>query len=127
MRDDLPALREAFLMAYRTAYGYASNDEVEVVNLRLTARIVRTRPLNFLALNTDTGSGDRGCVRQTYMNRAEGWLDTPVIERAAFEGAREGPLILESGDATIVVPPGSLATVDTAGDVIVTISPTGGW
>ncbi len=126
-RDDLPALREAFLMAYRSAYGYASNDEVEVVNVRLTVRVVRTRPLDFLALNTATGCGGRGYWRPTYMNRAGGWLDTPVIERAAFEGAHEGPLILESGDATIVVPPGALATLDTAGDVIVTISPTGGW
>lgn len=128
MPDDLPALREVFLAAYRTAYGYASNDEVELVNIRLTVRVVRTRSLDFLALHTAADSGVRGYyVRSTYMNRLEGWLDTPVIDRAAFDGTCAGPLILESSDATIVVPTGALATVDAAGNVIVTISPTGGW
>jgi N-methylhydantoinase A len=42
-----------------------------------------------------------------------------VIDRTALTGPRTGPLVLQSLDTTIVVPPGAEATVDAAGNVVV--------
>ena len=43
----------------------------------------------------------------------------PVLSRAALLDAppREGPLIVEEYDATCVVPPGCLATLDALGNI----------
>ncbi|MFO1142891.1 MAG: hydantoinase/oxoprolinase family protein [Amaricoccus sp.] len=119
---DAAGLREAFLTAYRATYGYASNDEVEVVNLRLRARGLSDRNLDFTALEPErpaAGETDLG-TRPVHFSRVSGWVETPIAERAALAGTRRGPIILQSPDTTIVVPPGATAALDAAGNVVVT-------
>jgi N-methylhydantoinase A len=46
--------------------------------------------------------------RQVYFGPSRGWLTAPVLRRDALTQAwRNGPLIVEEYDTTIVVPPGA--------------------
>jgi N-methylhydantoinase A len=47
----------------------------------------------------------------------EGWIDTPVIDRASLVGTIAGPLIVQEYDATCLVPRGMSATVDGFGNI----------
>ncbi|HEX2271324.1 MAG TPA: hydantoinase/oxoprolinase family protein, partial [Pyrinomonadaceae bacterium] len=120
--DDRSILRADFLKAYTALYGYASTDEVEAVNLRLTAK-VKGEVLDFTKLTsrqltTEIAEFDN---RPVYFNRAAGWIDTPVLDRSAFSGTRTGPLVLQSTDTTIVVPPGAEVALDSAQNIIVSL------
>ena len=52
----------------------------------------------------------------------EGWIDTPVLDRAALAAApRPGPLIVQEYDATCLVPHGTGASVDSFGNIRLTL------
>jgi N-methylhydantoinase A len=117
---DRDGLREAFLAAYRAIYGYASEDAVETVNIRLRARGITRRSLDFAAIRSpQLEAGDAGrATRRIYFNRSAGWCDSPVLNRAGFSDARCGPVVLQSADTTIVIPPDVSVSLDPAGDVV---------
>jgi N-methylhydantoinase A len=122
---DVPALREAFLQSYRATYGYASNDEVEVVNLRLRSRGLSERSLDFTALKSDPlAAGVAGLgSRPIWFGGESGWVETPLIVREALAGGRKGPVVLQSPDTTIVVPPDAAVASDVTGNIVVTFPP----
>lgn len=117
-------VREAFLKAYRSTYGYASSDEVEIVNMRLRAKGISGQSLDFTALKSEQlqGGSDKNGSRPIYFSRRSGWVETPVVERSSIKGKQQGPLVLQSADTTIIVPPGATAEPDTAGNVVVTFT-----
>ena len=56
--------------------------------------------------------------RQAYFGPREGWLEAEIwTSRAALGSGRPGPLIVEEYDATLVIPPGAVASCDDAGNV----------
>ena len=118
----IPWLEDRYLQAYRQTYQYAAEDAVEVVNLRLLARGVRSGKLDFatLSLQEQKAEATQGNSRQVYFSREEGWVETPVIDRRAFVGTSQGPMILESADSTIAVPPAGI--VEGKGNGNLTIS-----
>jgi N-methylhydantoinase A len=125
----IESLRAAFLDAYRDLYQYAAEDAVEVVNLRLLARGLCSGKLDFSDLRTmnDTNTGTSGGVRPVFFSRDIGWLDTPVINRSDFPGTAhlgtaEGPMILESADCTIAIPPGAHLEADKIGNLMITLA-----
>ncbi|WP_029352894.1 hydantoinase/oxoprolinase family protein [Bosea sp. 117] len=120
---DAGALREAFLESYRGIYGYASRDDVEIVNVRLRARGISAQNLDFAHIEAGQLAPGEAVVgrRPIYFSRDTGWVDTPVIERAALSGEVEGPVVLQSADTTIIVPPGARAGLDPVGNVVVTL------
>lgn len=114
------ALRRDFLAAYEAMYGYASEDAIECASIRLLARGVAARTLDFNDVRTakiDTPHAPLSS-RRVYFDRQTGWVETPILARAAVTGAIKGPVILESSDTTIVIPPRWSATVDSIGSVI---------
>jgi N-methylhydantoinase A len=117
-------LRERFLDSYRGIYGYASRDEVETVNIRLRARGMGDRTLDFARIEAGQLAAGEGAAtrRPIYFSREAGWVDTPVMERAALRDEVEGPVVLQSTDTTILVPPGARASLDRAGNVLVALS-----
>lgn len=119
---DAQAIRAKFLEVYAATYGYASQDAVEVVNLRLRAMGLSGQNLDFKALKSGqlTARGQAQDSRRIHFSRDSGWVDTPVIDRSALDRATEGPLVLQSSDTTIIVPPGATAAPDAAGNVLVT-------
>jgi N-methylhydantoinase A len=119
---DAAALRSAFLDAYRETYGYVSDDRVEIVAVRLAATLADGPVLDFSAMRrADAANVGERQTRRAYFGRETGWIDAPVMARAALAGAAIGPLILESDDCTIVIPAAARAEPDTTGNLLVTL------
>jgi N-methylhydantoinase A len=118
---DAASLRARFLQVYRAIYGYVSRDEVEIVNLRLRAFGTGRTRLDFRAIKVDqlSAAAAPASARPIFFSRESGWVETPVIDRVALTAPRAGPLVLQSIDTTIIVPPGAEANVDPAGNVVV--------
>jgi len=123
--DDEPARMpfESFVAGFRTAhrreYGYDVEDlAIEVVNCRLkvVGRIDRpqVRP-------TALSAAAPAATRRRDVRFAEGWLDTPVYERASLGSGvlLEGPAVIEEMSSTTVVGPGQRVGVDALGNLVV--------
>ena len=111
-REDLAALVEGFHQEHERTYGHMATDEpVEVVNLRTTARAdaSQTRPVS----PSLRGVKVEVSRRDAYFGPQWGLLATPILGRSQLtETAQSGPLIVEEYDATTVVPPGCAARLD---------------
>ncbi|MGH8664640.1 MAG: hydantoinase/oxoprolinase family protein, partial [Burkholderiales bacterium] len=111
-----------FARAHQREYGYGLEGRpVEIVNCRLQA--VGAVPKAPLTEYTGGGTLARALVasRTVYCGRGHGWLDTPVYARSRI-AARErvaGPALIEEMSATLVLAPGSHATVDVQGNIVV--------
>jgi N-methylhydantoinase A len=124
LRVDAPAdsdLSAALHRAHEQAYGYAMPDEpVEVVTLRVVAE---GRP----ALDAPPTDWDLGAAPRERRSRTIGLADKEVeavvVDRQALAaGDRlEGPAVVEQADATTLLAPGDVATVDAAGNLIVRV------
>ncbi|HEX5195034.1 MAG TPA: hydantoinase/oxoprolinase family protein [Solirubrobacteraceae bacterium] len=88
-------------------YGYRMDSlPVEMIRLIVTATASggeRLPPLSAAAL----GAGEPRAERTAQAYFGDGFVDTPVVARADLVGSssRPGPLIVESMDTTVVVPP----------------------
>ncbi|WP_227356764.1 hydantoinase/oxoprolinase family protein [Haladaptatus salinisoli] len=99
---DASAVADRFREAHESAYGYAMDDPVELVNLRATA-VVEREPLS--VSYRDSGEARKGTREAFFGDR---FRETPVFARTGLgEGATvEGPAVLEQNESTVVVPPG---------------------
>src|SRR6185312_981013 len=90
-------------------YGHqAEGDPIQIVNLRLTARVLR--PADRAAIRLQEDRAGRGGDRRAYFGPAHGETATPVITRAPLGATpRPAPLLLAEYDATTLVPPGCAA------------------
>jgi N-methylhydantoinase A len=119
------ALRNRFLNAYRAIYGYVSRDTVDIVNIRLIARGISGRKIDFAALDTASAKsgGSSATTRRIYFDRDTGWVQTPIVERDDFLKPLLGPVVIQSSDSTVVIPPGFSATLDAAGNIVADLLP----
>lgn len=118
--ETIAGLRAVFLTAYRETYGYAPTDSIEAVSIKLTAHGDDAKILNFLKLQpVDGAAAGRAGSRPVYFDRS-GWRATQVLQRQAVSGPMAGPVIIESADTTIVVPPDARIDVGPAGSLIAT-------
>ena len=114
----LAALAGRFLADYERVYQYRAEEPIEMVNLRAVGSGRRARRLEFDRVTVESVGTGRAARRPVHFSRGEAPLDTPVIERAALgEGERQGPMIVESYDSTVVVPPGWSARSDRLGNI----------
>lgn len=119
------ALAAAFAREHERTYGHAAaGDPIQVVNLRVTARLVRPRVRHAVQLASERAATTGG-MRRAYFGREHGVLATPVLVRMDLGAPpRPGPLLIDEYDATTLVPPGATACLDDHGDVrIVTGAP----
>jgi N-methylhydantoinase A len=56
----------------------------------------------------------------------EGWVETPVVDRAGLSGIVSGPVIVQEYDATCLVPRGMTALVDDFGNIRLEVGARGG-
>jgi N-methylhydantoinase A len=120
---DLTRIAADFDVEHHRTYGHATADAtIDIVNVKLTARAAangdaRYDPLAALGQVADERT------RRAYFGAELGWHDVPVISRAALLDSppREGPLIVEEYDATCVVPPDCRATLDSLGNIDITL------
>ena len=124
---DATALHTAFGRLYRETFGYvADGEQVELVNLRLSAIGTAKSRLNFgrLQLHARALAGETG-VRLVSFARGEPHVQARLLSRAAAEqGPVTGPAIVESYDTTIVVPPGCIARAAGAGCIAIEMEET---
>jgi N-methylhydantoinase A len=115
---DVAALRAAFEHEYAATYGHATDEPLEIVNVRAVAAGVREHRLDFRAV-TVTAPPLATRPRPVHFTRGAAALDTPVVARDSIgEAPREGPLIVESYDSTVAVPPGATIARDRFGNLV---------
>jgi N-methylhydantoinase A len=103
----LERLARDFHGRHRATYGHASPDEpVQCVNLRVSA-VGRLTPLDVSCSAPVAGAAATLPARAAYFKET-GTVRCEVLAREAVKPGvtRPGPLIVESADTTVVVPPG---------------------
>ena len=100
-------LKDSFNAGHLQAFGYERGDAIELVSLRLRA-LAAADTLDLASISS-AGSGQRQpaakAPRQAYFGPRFGLRETPVVTRAELDRPREGPLVVEEPDTTVVVPP----------------------
>ena len=122
----LESLEEAFGLEHERTYAYRSYREpVEVTNIRVLAhgqdgqaKSKQALPVGeTLYANKSDGRGPSS--RVAYFGRELGPVDTPIILRKDLDTAgREGPVILDEYDSTVVVPPGCWVARDDLWNIV---------
>jgi N-methylhydantoinase A len=113
-------LTQTFGSEHERTYGHrADDDPIQLVNLRLTARLVRSATPDLrLADAHVVAHGER----PAYFGKTHGTLVTPVIVRDHLAAAwRPGPLLVDEYDATTLVPPGCAAKRDEHGNIVIRV------
>lgn len=115
-RDEIA---EAFEREHERTYGHRATEEpVELVNLRLTARVI-SDPQASPRIPVGTG-GSRGSQRLACFGPEYGYIETPVIDRGDLrDGTHAGPLIIQEYDATTIIPPGCPVCLDAWGNIVI--------
>jgi N-methylhydantoinase A len=111
---------ERYHQLHHEFYGYRLDAlPVELVRLLVTATAADTAPLPALSLDVrgDAPAGERPAARTAEVHFGDAFQTTPVVARTELIGAavRQGPLIVESMDTTVVVPPGWAVESDPVG------------
>lgn len=120
---DKPEWRRLFDELHEKQYGSRAHDQrVEIVNYRLTTRVVFPRPV--VQERSHGGEDPRAALkdrRKAYFDR---WLDCPIYDRGRLlcGNLLHGPAIVEQMDSTIVVHPGQKAVVDRFGNLIIELT-----
>ncbi len=118
IENNIQAGLNRFHENHRELYGYAMRDEpIELVTLRLTGT-VSTEPITsqVSTLNQDPIKGYRDVFFES-----EGFIDTPIINRAALAIGEtfEGPAVIEEAGCTSILPPQMTGTVSESGNLLI--------
>lgn len=115
------AIAENFGSEHERTYGHrASGDPIQIVNLRVIARVPQAG--DRLAIRPTTEPNPGQTQRLAYFGPRIGRIPTPVIDRFALSKTpRSGPLLIEEYDATTLVPPGCAAHLDALGNIIIRV------
>ena len=118
--DAFSRLAEAFDKEHERTYGHkAEGDPIQIVNLRLTARVRRATDMRG-ETRFIPGARARGGEREAYFGPGHGVIRTPVIGREDLaERPRPGPLLIDEYDATTLVPPDCPAHLDAHGNIVI--------
>ena len=117
----LAALAEDFADAHHRQYGYRSDGEaLQVVALKVVGRGVPDAPRVPERLVRAGEWVSEGGERSAFFGPSHGWRPAAIVPRAGLcAEPREGPLVVEEYDTTIVVPPGWRASRDGWNNVLV--------
>jgi N-methylhydantoinase A len=120
---DTTELAERFEDDYRRTYGHRlERHPIELAGLRVVGRASHTTDRNFHARVPSSGSQERS--REAYFGSNTGYVSTPLLSHDDLAGElREGPLIIEAYDTTIVVRPNWRARLDEYGNVLLEFQP----
>jgi N-methylhydantoinase A len=118
----LATLRERFFAVHQTKYGHSDETAaIEVVNVRLRARIVEKSVVDPILRAEEIKSAP---TTSDVWFEPTGPVKTVIIHRnsLATGAVVSGPAIIMQFDATTVVPPGCSARVDQARNIIIEVS-----
>lgn len=119
--DALTALAAAFHVEHGNVFGYTSpNEPIQFVSLKLVCRGVAETPRMPERARRGAEKQAQPHSRRAFFGEA-GWIETPVMPRAALgKEPAAGPLIIEEYDTTVVVLPGWQAALDSWNNVVAT-------
>ncbi len=120
-KEAIEQLSADFNKLYHQTFGYSSDEPLELVNLRVSARGRSGHRLDFATCQVDATAlqGQTGS-RMVSFDLGDTPQLTRVMPRSALTSTPEqGPLIIESYDTTIVVPPKCSAHTDGIGNIII--------
>jgi 5-oxoprolinase (ATP-hydrolysing)/N-methylhydantoinase A len=121
---DLTTIRDAFAAVYTARYtSLYDGADIEAISFRV--RCIGPAPR--LALREDAQASAAGSFkghRRAYFGA--GFVDAPVHDRYALRAGSTiaGPAIIEETEATTVVPPGDVVTVDAVGNLHIAVAQT---
>ena len=109
----------AFGDEHEQLYGHRSDphNPLEVIAVRIVGRAGALD--STLLIEPALPTGGIPTDRQAYFGKRWGLVNTPVITRSDLQQARQGPLLIDEYDTTIVVPPTMKACTDTSGNVMI--------
>ncbi len=119
---DRTAIRKRFDEIHDRRYGHQAQDEpVEIVNIRVTAKGARERPV-FPRLSFEEKDPLQG-YRPVYLEDARTSVECPIYDRALLPPGREvvGPAIIEEYASTTVLHPGDVARAIETGELLIRI------
>lgn len=119
---DIAQLAAGFHEEHERTYGHRSDsDPIEIVNLRVLARVAAAAAPPRSAPERTSG---RFSEREVYFGPAFGVRRAAVGPRRELgPKARRGPLVLEDYDSTCVVPPDWSAALDDFGNIVIEFTP----
>jgi N-methylhydantoinase A len=121
---DLTAIAAAFDAEHTRTYGHASpGAPTDLVSLKAIGRALTGADASIMSRAVEAHlEADAQPPRRTYFGPNIGFSETPVITRRDLAaGSRGGPLIIEEYDATCVVPPDAIASLDVHGNIDIQI------
>ncbi|MDQ0475200.1 hydantoinase/oxoprolinase family protein [Labrys wisconsinensis] len=115
-------LVEAFHANHEREYNFR-RDDAPVSLFRLNLKAIGVVPKAELAMHEPTGVVPQPVSRRPVWFDGEAPIDTPVYERADLPAGftLKGPAVVEQVDSTVVVPPGTTASVDTYLNIIIRV------
>ena len=122
----LEEARLEFIRLHQQMYGHSSDtDPLEVVSFRIHA-YARSSKLKVKKIDKGSEDSSKGCVgvRSVYFKKVARSLECGVYDREKLVGSNviNGPAVVEQLDATTVVNPGYVGTVDGYGNIWITPS-----
>ena len=123
-QDLLERLAGQFRHAHEQAFGYHTNDPIELVSLRLRA-LATVGDIRFANLSATLAPATNSAPtepRQAYFGPHHGLLPTHIRRRIDIAEPQPGPLVIEEPDTTVVVPPGWAVSRDEYGSLVLTKS-----
>lgn len=122
----LDTIRAEFTEAHCRLFGFALDDEQEVMGARVIGTSTE-RPITPLQLppGSSDSSGARLGSQRAYLDRA--WAEASLYDRSLLKAGNvvPGPAIVMEMDSTTLVLPGCRATVDTYGNLIIRLDESG--
>ena len=124
-QEQMAKVAEDFGKEYRTTYGYLLSSPMQVVHLRLIARVVSGRSpyiVTGASTKAEMSPAIKNQARKAYWGRDVGFLDTSVLNLNELGSEpRQGPVLIDCYDTTIVIPPDCTATMGQWGNVVIHI------
>jgi N-methylhydantoinase A/oxoprolinase/acetone carboxylase beta subunit len=116
-------MEAAFREHYQRRYGAVLDSPAVLVDLN--CRVVgRRAPASPSTVTPESRPWDDAVIETRQVYFADAWLDVPVLERERLAGGMTGtgPAIVEQGDTTAVVHPGTTVRVDGIGNLVLELS-----
>ena len=122
--DSLEGILEAFHRDYEVVYTQSDPDApAEIVNIRVTIEGESIKPPSPEIESAEVGlAPSRIGTRRMYVENA--WVDADVYDRSDLQAGQEiaGPAVVEQADTTTLLPVGSIARVDSLGNIVVEVN-----
>ncbi len=121
---DHTTIRRQFREAHERLYGYATDEPVEIVDIRVACIHPPPEGVDWGKAAGDGADPQKG-RRRAYFEELDGFVDCPVYARGNLgrDFSVQGPAIVEQDETNTVVRPGQTLTVHPSGNLFISPGP----